>query len=123
MKLPGVPGGAVMLLLLVLGIIEFGFALYKKEVIINTSPEGARAGIILISPRPTATDITNVVTISLTSAGWDAAKATIAVIGAQGVPGSYPTVEYPYSFSVLPQFIQEFSNNIMPSAETAMQLE
>lgn len=96
MKLSGVPGGAVTLLLLVLGIIEFGFALYKKEGIIDTSRDGARAGIILTSPRPTATDITNVVTIYLTSAGWDAAKATIAVTGAQGVSGSYPTVEVEY---------------------------
>jgi hypothetical protein len=51
------------------GIIKCGFALYDKEVIINTNREGARAGIILTNSRPAAADITNVVPTYLASAG------------------------------------------------------
>jgi hypothetical protein len=90
------PGGAVTLLLLMFGIIKCGFALYEKEVIINTSREAARAGIILTNPRPAAIDITNVVRTYLTSPGWHAATATITVTGAQAAFGSYLMVEVAY---------------------------
>ena len=51
-----------VLLLIVSGIIEFGFALYDKAVITNASREGARAGIVLRVPAVTPAEITSRVT-------------------------------------------------------------
>lgn len=51
-----------LLLLIVSGIIEFGFALYDKAVITNASREGARAGIVLRVPAVTPAEITDRVT-------------------------------------------------------------
>ena len=114
-----------ILILLVFGSVEFGLALYNKEVITNASREGARAGIIMSNPSKTATQITNVVKSYLTSAGWDATKATIAVPDAPCVTGGNLTVNvrYPYSFMVLPQFIKSFKKNITLSAQTLMKCE
>lgn len=114
-----------ILMLLTFGITDFGLALYSKEVLTNASREGARAGIIIATPRPTATAIETVVKSYLTSAGWDASKATITVTGAQGSSGGALTVtaNYPYSFLVLANFIQGFSKDIALSAQTVMYLE
>src|SRR5262245_58744247 len=68
-----------ILLLIMFGGVEFGLAMYNKEVITNASREGARAGIVIGTPRPTVTQITNVVKTYLTNTGWDATKATITV--------------------------------------------
>src|SRR5882724_26385 len=137
MKLRTEDGAAVIefalvlpiLLILVFGIINFGFALYNKEVITNASREGARAGIIIGNPRPSATQIKNVVTSYLTNVGWNASKATIAVTPAAGATGGASgsdltvRVDYPYSFLVLPGLIPGFSNSITLSAQTLMKLE
>src|SRR5712692_6093172 len=68
-----------ILILLVFGSVEFGLALYNKEVITNAGREGARAGIIIGNPRPTATQITTVVQAYLTGAGLNATQATVTV--------------------------------------------
>jgi Flp pilus assembly protein TadG len=98
-----------ILILILFGIIEFGFAFYNKEVITNASREGARAGIVQ-APKLTETAIKDVAKDYLAAAGWDKTKADISVTGAGG---SFPnpltvTVNYPYSFSVLPKFIPGF---------------
>lgn len=49
-----------LLLLLLFGIIEFGFLLYNKAMVTNASREGARAGIV-INPRLSEAQIRNVV--------------------------------------------------------------
>jgi Flp pilus assembly protein TadG len=46
-----------ILLLILLGIIEFSFILYDKAVISNACREGARAGIVQQSPRVSASQI------------------------------------------------------------------
>src|SRR5260370_11835622 len=53
---------APILLLIVFGIIELGIGMYDKAVVTNAAREGARAGIVLKSPKPKAADIQNVVT-------------------------------------------------------------
>ena len=40
-----------VLLLILMGIIEFSFVLYDKAVLTNASREGARAGIVSQNPR------------------------------------------------------------------------
>jgi len=43
-----------VILLILFGTIEFGMIMYSREVITNASREGARAGIVQVSPKPTA---------------------------------------------------------------------
>jgi Flp pilus assembly protein TadG len=117
-----------ILLLLVFGIIEFGFALYNKEVITNASREGARYGIIAGDPRPTTAQIQSVVTTYLSKmplVGWNASKATVSVTGAQGASGSdlTVTINYQYSFLVLQNLIPGFNKSITLNAQTLMKLE
>jgi Flp pilus assembly protein TadG len=113
-----------ILILILFGIIEFGFALYNKEVITNASREGARAGIVQ-APKLTETDVETVAKDYLASAGWDKTKADISVTGAGGsFPNSLTvTVNYPYSFSVLPNFLTGFSKDITLGATTVMRHE
>ena len=51
-----------VLLIILLGIVEFGLLLFNQQVITNASREGARAGIVARTPRLSDTDIANVVT-------------------------------------------------------------
>ena len=46
-----------LLVLILSGILEFGFALYDKAMITNASREGARAGIVLRVPAVSSGDI------------------------------------------------------------------
>jgi len=50
-----------ILLLLFLGIVDFGLLIYDKQVITNASREGARAGVVQRIPRLSVADITGVV--------------------------------------------------------------
>ena len=92
-----------ILLLIMGGIIEFGFVLFEKQVITNASREGARAGIVQAAPKPSEVNIQDVVKAYLKGAGLAEASATINVTGEEL---TYPndltvTVQYPYTFLVL----------------------
>jgi Flp pilus assembly protein TadG len=92
-----------ILLLIMFGIIEFGFVLFEKQVITNASREGARAGIVQAAPKHTEDEIKGVVKGYLTKAGLEDTSATIDVTG-EGL--AYPNdltvrVDYPYTFLVL----------------------
>jgi Flp pilus assembly protein TadG len=50
-----------LLLVLVMGIIEVGLALYDKAVITNACREGARAGMVFREPRPTEPEVQAIV--------------------------------------------------------------
>lgn len=50
-----------LLLIILFGIVDFGFMLYDKAVITNAAREGARAGIVLRNPRLTKAEIESVV--------------------------------------------------------------
>ena len=50
-----------VLLLLLLGIVEFGLLLYNQQVITNASREGARYGIVMRTPRRSVEEIKAVV--------------------------------------------------------------
>lgn len=50
-----------VLLALLVGTVDMGLMLYDKAVITNASREGARAGIVLRNPKPSAADITAIV--------------------------------------------------------------
>ncbi len=119
-----------ILIVLVFGIIEFGLALYNKEVIANASREGARYGIVIGPPRPLEDDIKGVVRSYLTNFGWDASAADISVINdtTGGTQCSAfgedlkVVLNYDYKFSVLPNFAP-ISKDITLSATTEMKCE
>jgi Flp pilus assembly protein TadG len=119
-----------ILIVLVFGIIEFGFALYNKEVITNASREGARYGIVIGPPRPDEIAIRGVVTSYLTNFGWDLSLAGISVdndttgdtqctaFGEDLKVG----VTYQYKFLVLPNFAP-IGKDIILRATTEMKCE
>lgn len=94
-----------VLVVLLFGIIEFGFILYSKEVLTNASREGTRAGIVQAVPKPTVGQIQGVVTNYISNTGvlgtW-----TTTVTGAGGAFGANltVTVTLPYNYLVLPNF-------------------
>ena len=50
-----------ILILLFIGIVDFGLLIYDKQVITNATRVGARAGLVSKVPRLSASDITGVV--------------------------------------------------------------
>jgi Flp pilus assembly protein TadG len=114
-----------MLVTLVAGTIDFGFALYSQEVITNASREAARAGIVIGDPRPTAGEITNVALTYLTNFGVSCTASCVSVTGAQGGSGDDLTVgvDLPYRYVMLPGFIEGFVGDITLRATTTMKHE
>ncbi len=88
---------------LLFGIVEFGSAFYKQQIITSAAREAARAGVIATDPRPSSTLIASKARDFLDSAGLDAAKSTVSVIGAGGNSGDKLRIqiEYPTSFALL----------------------
>jgi Flp pilus assembly protein TadG len=117
-----------VLLLLILGMVEFSLLFYDKAVITNASREGARAGIVYNYPNPiSVADVTDVVdnycgTYLITFGGGS--SPTTAVTGQCGSAGNplTVTVTYQYNFLVLP-FISSVTGPINLSAVTQMRCE
>lgn len=91
-----------ILLLVFFGIVELSLALYDKAILTNASREGARAGIVLSSPKMTDAQIRTVV-LNYTDGALISLGATTAptVTIAQSSPASFPnplrvTVSYTY---------------------------
>ena len=119
---------APVLLLLLLGIVEFGLILYNQHVITNASREGARFGIVVEIPRRTEAEIQGVV---------DAYCADhLVTFGSGGIPSTSVTyagqffgddltveVTFPYDFLVLPNFLSTLAGGINLRAETTMKYE
>jgi len=94
-----------VILLILFGTIEFGMIMYSREVITNASREGARAGIVQVSPKPTAGAITTIATTYLTGTGINPANVTITVTGAGGVNPATLTVQATYRYPWLIPYI------------------
>ena len=92
-------------MILLFGTIEFGMIMYSRELITNASREGARAGIIQVSPKPTAGTITTIATTYLTGTGINLADVTIAVTGAGGANPATLTVAATYQYRWLIPYI------------------
>jgi Flp pilus assembly protein TadG len=118
-----------ILLMILIGIMEFGIILYRQEVITNASREGARAGIIIRNPRtePIIQSVVNdVVDTYLEGAGLDSSKASKSASApsccATGEPLTV-NITFPYDFLVLPNFAVGLSSTLNLSATTVMKLE
>ena len=94
-----------VLLTILYGTIEFGMIMYSRELITNASREGARAGIIQVSPKPTAGQITTIATTYLTGTGINSANVTITVTGAGGANPATLTVATTYRYPWLIPYI------------------
>jgi Flp pilus assembly protein TadG len=92
-------------MLILFGTIEFGMIMYSRELITNASREGARAGIVQVSPKPTAGTITTIATNYLTGTGINLADVTIAVTGAGGANPATLTVAATYQYRWLIPYI------------------
>lgn len=94
-----------VLLTILFGIIEFGMIMYGREVVTNASREGARAGIVQVSPKPTSGDITTIATNYLTGTGINPSQVTISVAGAGGASPAMLTVTATYDYPWLIPYI------------------
>ncbi|MEO8411999.1 MAG: TadE/TadG family type IV pilus assembly protein [Propionivibrio sp.] len=94
-----------VLLMILFGIIEFGMIMYGREVVTNASREGARAGIVQVSPKPTSGDITTIATNYLTGTGVNLSDVTISVAGAGGSSPATVTVTATYNYPWLIPYI------------------
>ena len=94
-----------VLLMILLGTIEFGMIMYSRELITNASREGARAGIVQVSPKPTAGAIRTIATTYLTGTGINPANVTVTVTGAGGVNPATLTVNTSYRYPWLIPYI------------------
>lgn len=112
-----------LLVLLVFGIVEFGLALHRQQVLATASREGARVGIRQGAPRPTAGDIERASRNVLTQAG--VAGATVVVVGAGGASGTDLRVEVqlPYRFVVLSNLVPGVGASITLRSRTVMRHE
>jgi Flp pilus assembly protein TadG len=115
-----------VLLLVFFGIVELSLALYDKAIITNASREGARAGIVLSSPKMTEAQIRDVVLTytngALLSLGASSAP-TVTVV--QSVPSSFPsnlsvTVSYTYAGLGLGSMLSALGQPIVLSSRTVM---
>jgi Flp pilus assembly protein TadG len=125
-----------LLLVLVFGIIEFGFLIYNKAMITNASREGARFGIVF---RPDKTGLNTIIenTVSaylednsnnsfLVSFGTATPTTTTTPVDASTtVTGDYltVTVSYPYQFLVVPNLITQLTGTVTLTGVTTMRVE
>jgi Flp pilus assembly protein TadG len=123
-----------LLLILIFGVIEFSILLYDKAVITNASREGARHGIVApATSRQTQTEIasvvsnycaSNLITFGISGNLNTTAPTAPTVSGttiAFGIPLTV-TVNYTYSFFVLPKFIGN-AGTLNMQATTVMNYE
>ncbi len=115
------------LVLLLVGMMEFGLLLYNQHVITNASREGARYGIVARSPRRTLAEIQTVVNdycgTNLVTFGAGAPSTTIVPTGTAFGDDLTVTVTFPYDFLVLPSFLTTLAGVTNLRAETTMKYE
>jgi Flp pilus assembly protein TadG len=118
-----------LLLILLLGILEFGLVLYDKAVITNAAREGARAGVVAMNPRPTLGDAEQV--------ARDYCQAYLVTFGpnnlqvyatptAAGAAALQVTVKYDYGWLTLQRLISVLNRDYNPlhlSATSTMKYE
>ena len=119
-----------ILLLILMGIIEFSLILYDKAVLTNASREGARAGIVSQSPRVPDEYIQDVVKkyckdflITFGADTLEYGDIVISRTGSSFGDDLTVTVTYRYDFLVLPSFMTTALGPINLVAQTLMKFE
>lgn len=109
-----------ILLLLVMGIIQFGMMLGSYLTLQNAAREGARAGII----GSTNAEIQRV--INSTSPNLELDKLTVGITPSEAIrkSGDSLTVSVSYNYSLtIPIISSLFNNAIVLNAQTSMRIE
>jgi Flp pilus assembly protein TadG len=112
-----------VLMLVLFGTIDFGMVMYSREVLTNASREGARAGIVQQTPKPTVGQIQSVVTTYLSSTGINPSNVTVTVTGAGGVFPNNLTVTTSYPYQFFTPGILGLGNSITLTTQTVMRHE
>lgn len=128
-----------ILLLVLVGIVEFGIILYNKAVLTNACREGARAGIVSASPRLTEGEIEEEVRRCLRVKPDDQNSRYKLISFAEPDPVPDPDaqrpvspsfgddlvvrVDYDYEFLLLPGFIPGVPQPLPLSAQAVMKYE
>ena len=114
-----------LLIVLLVGMMEFGLALWRQEMITNATRVAARAGIVAGDPRLTEAEIQAVLEANLTTAGIDPLTTTISITGEEGPSGDplLVSVVYPYQFIVLDKFVTALGGSINLTSQTVMFME
>ena len=117
-----------VLVLLLLGIIEFSLALYDKAVITNASREGARAGIVFSDPPMTDGEISSVVTSycqnrMITFGSATQVTTTVLREGISSGDDLTVRVRYQYQFLAVPKFVTGLAGGVQLGAQTVMRME
>ena len=118
-----------LLIVLLVGIMEFGLILYNQQVLTNACREGTRAGIVTRSPRLDSTAIATVVNdytqAHLVTFGSATSAATVIDNSGGTAFGDdlRVTVSYDYDFLVLSRFIGSLAGGLTLSAQTVMKYE
>ena len=99
-----------VLLLILFGIIEFGFLMYGREVVTNATREGARAGIIQATPPVSIGAMQNVVLGYLPGTGVSTASITFGAGACCGGTGTPVTMAVTYNYPWLIPFIPNLLN-------------
>jgi Flp pilus assembly protein TadG len=110
-----------LLLLMVLGILDFGMLFWRFESVTNAAREGARVAIL---PGYSSTDVTNRVQQYLTNAGLTATP-TISVVAPAGVDVgggtcitmTGATVSYPHDFFLVGGLVGYFGSGALTSTQ------
>jgi Flp pilus assembly protein TadG len=87
-----------VLILLIMGVLDFARAFNVMQVVTNAAREGARSGII---PTNTSGDVTNTVNTYLASAGQAGCNTAGANLGSAGNAGDTVTVTVTCPFQTL----------------------
>ena len=116
----------VLLMLLVVGIVEFGRAWNLYQILANAAREGARLAS-LPSGFTTSSAVNTRVNSYLTNGNVNTSKATITIGGA-GVDGGTGTqvsvtVSYPYKFTYVGPIIRLINRNASAGADITIQAQ
>lgn len=92
-----------LLMLLLLGMLDWGHYFYVAQVVTNAAREGARAGTLAIDVGDATADAANAVTTYLTNAGLEPAKLVTSSVN---VTAEAATVDLAYPAGSLTGFLQ-----------------
>ncbi len=115
-----------LLLVIVMGIIDFGHAWFLRQIITNASREGARAGVIAQTPPVSEAVIKATVLDYLHPSGLDTSGATtVQVSGAGGAPGTRLifTVTSTKVWWIINKFVPGLGDDVPITAQTSMRIE
>lgn len=111
-----------VLLLILMGIIEFGRIFMAQQTITNAAREGARLGIL---PTSTVSDVEGIVSTYMNTAGLNGTSTvTVANVGPTVEPGAATSVTVQYQLPILTgSIIPGLGDTISLSHATVMRHE